>query len=281
MTSENETSGTERAGDAVGENSVIEVNDVTFGYDGVAVLEDVSLTVGSGEFLGLVGPNGSGKSTLLRLMLGLHSPSAGTVRLFGEPAESFAAGERLGYVAQDVATAATGMPITVREVVEMGRYPHVGFGRLGATDRRTVADALDTVGIADLADKRLARLSGGQRQRAFIARALASDADLLALDEPAVGVDADSREAFYDLLAELNADGLTVVLVEHDIGVVTDRATTVACLNRRLFFHGETDGFDESDALSAAYGANQRVLHHDHSHGDVDNVNHTGHDHRP
>jgi zinc transport system ATP-binding protein len=211
-------------------------------------------------------------------MLGLHTPDSGTVRLFGEPAHSFSAGERLGYVAQDVATAATGMPITVREVVEMGRYPRVGLGRFSPEDHEIVDKALETVGITDLTDRRLARLSGGQRQRAFIARALAGDADLLALDEPAVGVDADSRAAFYDLLADLNSQGLTVVLVEHDIGVVTDHASTVACLNRRLFFHGETDGFADSDALSEAYGANQRVLHHDHSHDDTDS---THHEHRP
>ncbi|QCJ46186.1 metal ABC transporter ATP-binding protein [Haloprofundus sp. MHR1] len=256
--------------------TAIELSDVTFGYTDTPVVEDVSLSVEEGEFLGLVGPNGSGKSTLLRLMLGLASPDAGTVELFGESARSFDAGERLGYVAQDVANAATEMPITVREVVEMGRYPHVGFGRLGAEDRRIVADALDTVGVAELADRRLAHLSGGQRQRVFIARALAGEADLLALDEPAVGVDADSREAFYDLLRDLNDDGLTVVLIEHDIGVVTEHATTVACLNRRLFFHGEPSGFAESDALSRAYGANQRMLEHDHSH---DHAHDSTHDH--
>ncbi|KTG09568.1 ABC transporter ATP-binding protein [Haloprofundus marisrubri] len=246
--------------------SAIDLSNVTFGYTDTPVVEDVSLTVEEGEFLGLVGPNGSGKSTLLRLMLGLVRPDAGNVELFGEPARSFDAGERIGYVAQDVASAATEMPITVREVVEMGRYPHIGFGRFGTEDRRIVADALDTVGVTDLADRRLAHLSGGQRQRVFIARALAGEADLLALDEPAVGVDAESREAFYDLLRELNEGGLTVVLIEHDIGVVTEHATTVACLNRQLFFHGEPSGFADSDALAQAYGANQRMLEHDHDH---------------
>ncbi|WP_101294466.1 metal ABC transporter ATP-binding protein [Halegenticoccus soli] len=247
------------------DGAVIEVSNVTFGYGGSPVLEDVSLTVEAGEFLGLVGPNGSGKSTLLRLVLGLHRPDSGEIRLFGEPARAFDDGERVGYVAQDVTGGTREMPITVREVVTMGRYPRVRFGRVGSRDRRIVTEAMETVGVDHLADRRLAHLSGGQRQRVFIARALAGEADLLALDEPAVGVDAESREAFYDLLHELNGRGITVVLIDHDIGVVTEHASRVACLNRRLFFHGDPDGFAESDALARAYGANQRLLDHDHS----------------
>ncbi len=156
------------------------------------------------------------------------------------------------------------MPVTVAEVVRMGRYPGRLYRRFDAADRRAVAAALDRVGIADLADRRIGRLSGGQRQRAFIARALAAEADLLALDEPTVGVDAESREAFYDLLGELNAEGITVLLVEHDIGVVTTHASEIACLNRALFFHGDPDSFVETDALAEAYGAGHHVVAHDH-----------------
>jgi len=146
----------------------------------------------------------------------------------------------------------------------MGRYPRRLFGRFRDSDREAIASALDRVGIADLADRRVGRLSGGQRQRVFIARALAAEAALLALDEPTVGVDADSREAFYDLLHELNGEGLTIVLIEHDIGVVTTHATEIACLNRELFFHGDPETFVETDALAEAYGADQGVLHHGH-----------------
>ncbi|WP_336359187.1 metal ABC transporter ATP-binding protein [Haladaptatus sp. ZSTT2] len=257
--------------------AIIAVENVSFGYGARPVVEDVSLTVEAGEFLGLVGPNGSGKSTLLKLMLGLLAPDSGRITLFGEPATEFSHGERIGYVAQDVTSAAKEMPITVREVVTMGRYPRVGFGRLTARDRGIVNEAMETVDIAHLEARRLTHLSGGQRQRVFIARALAAEADLLALDEPAVGVDAESREAFYDLLKQLNGDGLTIILIEHDIGVVTEHATNIACINRRLFFHGEPAGFTASDALAEAYGANQRVLHHDHAHPDHDpNHNETG-----
>ncbi|NHN48308.1 metal ABC transporter ATP-binding protein [Halostella sp. JP-L12] len=244
--------------------AVVDVEDATFGYGDRPVVEDVSLSVESGEFLGLVGPNGSGKSTLLSLVLGLRRPDSGSVRLFGEPAHEFGDGERVGYVAQNVGGTPARMPVTVREVVTMGRYPRVGVGRLSDADREAVRRAMATVGVDDLADRPIADLSGGQRQRAFIARALAGEADLLVLDEPAVGVDAESRSAFYDLLAGLNDEGLTIVLVEHDIGVVTGHATSVACINCSLRYHGDPEGFVESDALSRAYGANQRLLQHDH-----------------
>jgi zinc transport system ATP-binding protein len=243
--------------------TAVEVDNVTFRYGDRPVLSSVSVVVEDGEFLGLVGPNGSGKSTLLELVLGLHKPDQGKVRLFGQPPQEGRKGGRIGYVAQD-ATAVSGIPVTVREIVSAARSSHFGFGFTGKEDRRAVERALETVGIANLADRRVSRLSGGQQQRTFIARALAVDAEILVLDEPTVGVDAESREEFYDLLHNLNGDGLTVILVEHDIGVVTEHADRIACLNRTLYFHGNADEFEASGVLTDAYGANQRRLHHDH-----------------
>lgn len=242
------------------ETSDIALENVSFGYTDVPVVESVSLTVEAGEYLGLVGPNGSGKSTLLTLMLGLHEPDTGTVRLFGEPAHAFSDGGRVGYVAQNAMDVMVTMPITVREIVAMGRYPHAGFARLSDADREITDRALEQVGIAEFAREPIGHLSGGQRQRVFIARALAAKADLLALDEPMVGVDADSRERFYDLLRELNEQGMTIVLIEHDIGVVTERANRIACVNQEVYFHGDPANFVESDAFSRAYGANQQPL---------------------
>ena len=233
----------------------ISVANVSFAYDEQPVLKDVSLSVGEGEFLGLIGPNGSGKTTLLKIMLGLQTPDSGTVELFGEPATSFKAGTRLGYVSQQSSRADATMPVTVREVVTMGRYAHAGLRPLRAADRRAVDDALERVGITALEDRRINRLSGGQKQRAYIARALASEADLLALDEPTVGVDADSAERFYDLLDELNDDGMTVVLIDHDIGVVTEHADMMACLDGELYAHCETQRFLQSDALERAFSS--------------------------
>jgi zinc transport system ATP-binding protein len=238
---------------------VVELSDVSFGYTATPVVEDVTLRIDAAEYVAMVGPNGSGKSTLMRLMLGLLRPDAGEARLFGEPAHAFDDGSRLGYVAQH-ASAAKEMPITVREVVKMGRFPHVGFRRLSGPDWAVVDDAIETVGMDAFADRRVTQLSGGQRQRTFIARALASEADLLVLDEPTVGVDAESVDAFYDLLETLNAGGITVLLVEHDLGAVVDHADRVVCLNREVYFDGPADEFVESDALGRAFGTTAAML---------------------
>ena len=243
---------------------LLDVDAVTFAYGDQPVIDGVSLDVEAGAFLGLVGPNGSGKTTLLELIIGLRRPDSGTVRLFGDPPHESKHGERIGFVPQTVSDTNGAMPITVREAVRMGRYAHTPMGRFTDNDRAAVEAALARVGITDLADRRVGRLSGGQRQRAFIARALASEADLLALDEPTVGVDADSREAFYDLLHDLNEDGITIILIEHDIGIVTTHASEIACLNRELYFHGDPDSFVETDALADAYGGGQSLIHHQH-----------------
>jgi zinc transport system ATP-binding protein len=238
---------------------VVAVENVTFGYTSIPVVADVSLSIEAGEYVAVVGPNGSGKSTLLQLVLGLLRPDEGSTRLFGSPAHSFEDGARIGYVAQNV-SAANEMPITVREVVKMGRYPHVGFGLLDAEDKETVERALETVGLTGLANRRITQLSGGQRQRVFIARALASQADLLVLDEPTVGVDAESVEAFYDLLEALNDNGITVLLIEHDLSAVTEHAERVVCMNREVYFDGPTSEFVESNALARAFGTSAQFL---------------------
>ncbi|KAB1193481.1 ATP-binding cassette domain-containing protein [Haloferax sp. MBLA0076] len=235
------------------EEAIVELSNVEFGYTASPVVEDISLRIDPGEYVAVVGPNGSGKSTLMKLMLGLLRPDDGTATLFGEPSHVFDDGARIGYVAQH-ASASKEMPITVREVVRMGRFPHVGFGRLSAEDDRIVDDALETVGMTAFANRRVTKLSGGQRQRAFIARALASEADLLVLDEPTVGVDAESVDAFYELLESLNESGITILLIEHDLSAVTEHADRVVCLNREIYFDGPTEEFVESDALARAFG---------------------------
>jgi len=234
---------------------VITLENVSFAYDDQPVLENVSLAVEEGAFLGLVGPNGSGKTTLLKIMLGLQRPDSGTASLFGTPATAFREGARLGYVSQQSTESDAMMPVTVREVVRMGRYAHAGIGRLSAVDRAAVDDAIRTVGITDLEDRRISQLSGGQRQRAYIARALASEAELLALDEPTVGVDTDSVEAFYALLDDLHRQGITVVLIEHDIGLLAEHAETMACLDGKLYEHCDTQSFLEGNALQQVFSS--------------------------
>jgi zinc transport system ATP-binding protein len=242
-----------------GEDPIIELAGVDFGYTTTPVVEDITLRVDPGEYVAVVGPNGSGKSTLMKLMLGLLRPDEGVARLFSEPSHEFDDGSRIGYVAQ-TASASKEMPITVREVVKMGRFPQVGFGRLSEADWERVDAALDTVGMTAFANRRVTQLSGGQRQRAFIARALASEADLLVLDEPTVGVDAESVEAFYDLLESLNEQCITILLIEHDLSAVTNHAERVVCLNREIYFDGPTDEFVDSEALVRTFGTAASAL---------------------
>ena len=159
------------------------------------MLEDVSLEVGAGEFVAIAGPNGGGKTTLLRLVLGLERPTAGTVRVFGQAGGKSVDGARIGYLPQRARLIGEA-PVTVREVVSTGRLAPAGiWGPLRRADREAVARAIDTVGLADRADSPLRTLSGGMQQRALIAKALASEPTLLALDEPTTGVDAESQES--------------------------------------------------------------------------------------
>ncbi|QCS44594.1 metal ABC transporter ATP-binding protein [Natrinema versiforme] len=250
---------TTSSGTSSSTEAVIELSGIDFGYTSTPVVEDISLRIDPGEYVAVVGPNGSGKSTLMKLMVGLLRPDEGVAKLFGEPSRQFDDGERIGYVAQH-ASASKEMPITVREVVKMGRFPHVGFGRLSSEDWDIVDRALDTVGMSAFANRRVTQLSGGQRQRAFIARALASEADLLVLDEPTVGVDMESVEAFYNLLDSLNSNGITVLLIEHDLGAVTEHAERVICLNREIYFDGPANEFVESNALARAFGTTANLL---------------------
>lgn len=244
--------------------AVVEADAVTYAYGETVAVQDISMTVAEGGFLGLIGPNGSGKTTLLHLLLGLKTPDTGTVRLFGEPADAFDDGNRIGYVSQRATDRGETMPVSVREAVLMGRFSLIGHRRVTQTDYDRVTDALERVGIAELADRRISTLSGGQRQRTFIARALAKDADLLVLDEPTVGVDIESRSAFYELLGALNDDGITIILVEHDIETVTTHADQLVCIDRTLQYNGDAHAFLDTETLSDVYGDTGRLLYHDH-----------------
>ncbi|MFC7440199.1 metal ABC transporter ATP-binding protein [Laceyella putida] len=247
---------------------VIEIRDLHFSYEEQKVLDDVNFVVDRGQFLGLVGPNGSGKSTLVKCILGLLKPEQGEVRLFGEPVRYSRAGSRLGYVSQKANSFNLGFPATVKEVVASGLYGQLGlFRRMKQTDWDKVDQAIGKVGLTEYRDRNIGKLSGGQQQRAFIARALVADPELLILDEPTVGVDVKSTEQFYQLLTELHRHhGLTLLLVTHDIGVLSTYVDQVACLNKRLFFHGDPDEFAEreQEILTRAYGHDIQIVSHHH-----------------
>lgn len=227
------------AASAVTDAALIAAHGVRFDYAGDPVLDGVDLRVDPGEFVALVGPNGSGKSTLLKVLLGVLAPAGGSVELFGAaPSRAMARG-RLGYVPQRPALAIE-LPATVREIVATGRLS-LGrwWRRADATDREAVQHAIESVGLAGKADTPLNELSGGQQQRTFIARAFASEPDLLILDEPIAGVDAGAQRRFRDALVHLIADhGSGVLLVSHELSAVADDLDRVLVLRRRIVFDG-------------------------------------------
>ena len=219
---------------------VVELRGVSYAYDGgPAVLRDVDLAVEEGEFVAVAGPNGGGKTTLLRILLGLARPTAGTARLFGEPAHRFSRRASLGYLAQR-SRLGTDAPATVREVVGAGRLAAGGLlGPLRARERAIVAQAIADVGLEAHADAPLARLSGGQQQRAFIAKALAGEPSLLVLDEPTAGVDPGAQEALARLLERLHRERrVTVVYVSHEFGAVENVVKRLVLVRGGIVFDG-------------------------------------------
>ncbi len=212
---------------------IIDIERVSFAYDGQPVLEDISLRVDPGDFLAVLGPNGGGKTTLLRLVLGLLAPSAGSIRVFGR--EPRLAAGRIGYVPQ-VVDVRPDFPMTVLDATLMGLMTPGGRGRRpGPAERDAAREALERVGLAGRENARIGELSGGQKQRAYIARALVSGPELLLLDEPTSSIDPQGKFCFFDLLSELGR-GVTIVVVSHDVSVVSARVSCVACVNRRLTY---------------------------------------------
>jgi zinc transport system ATP-binding protein len=197
---------------------VLRLDHAGIGYDGQPVIEDASLTVQQGEVVAVLGANGSGKSTLVRGILGLAQHQAGTIEAFGTPISHLRQRWRIGYVPQRH-TLAAGIPATVTEVVSSGRLARTRpWRRLGHSDRAQVRAAIGLVGLGARHRSVVAELSGGQQRRVLVARALAGDAELLILDEPTAGVDAENQHALADTMATLSAGGTTILLVAHELG---------------------------------------------------------------
>jgi zinc transport system ATP-binding protein len=218
----------------------IALHGLSYAYPGgPPVLTGVDLEVPAGQFVGIAGPNGGGKTTLVRLALGLARPTAGEALLFGRPAHAFDERSRLGYLAQR-ALVGIEAPVTVQELVFAGRVPRRGLFRpYSGADRRAVRDAIGRVGLSERTDDPVRRLSGGQRQRAHIAKALAGEPDLLVLDEPTAGVDADAQESFAALLEDLHAElGTTILYVSHEFGAVEQFVERLVLVRGGIVFDG-------------------------------------------
>lgn len=232
--------------------------DVTAGYGERTALERVSLAVEPGSLLAVVGPNGAGKSTLLKLMAGLLTPWTGRLEVLGAPPGREA--RRIAYVPQ-AELVDWAFPVTVDDVVMMGRFPRLGpIRRPGPDDRRAVADALEKVHMNDHRRTQIGRLSGGQRRRVFLARALAAEPDLFLLDEPVTGIDATTQELLMDLLEAEARRGKTVVATTHDLACAAQRFHHVLAVNRTIVAHGPSNLVLDADVLARAYGGHLLVL---------------------
>ncbi len=227
---------------------IIKINDVFFSYNDHPVLEDVNLNIGEGDFVIVIGPNGGGKTTLLKLILGLLEPDRGDVRVMGQSPRK--AAPHIGYVPQDVHINRN-FPITAIDVVLMGLLsPEKPWRRHTGADRQAAMAALEHLGIGDLAQRKIAALSGGQRQRVFIARALVTRPELMLLDEPTASIDARGQAELFNILKNLNRE-VTIMVVSHDLMVISRYAKSVACVNRTLFYHDQAEITEEM--LNAMY----------------------------
>jgi len=236
---------------------LVRLENIWVHYDNVAILEGVDLSIKQDDFLGIIGPNGGGKTTLLRVILGLVKPSRGEVTVLGGTPERNR--KFIGYIAQS-SLFDHDFPISVLEVVLMGRYGKVGLiKRFSNEDKRLALKALETVEMLDCKDRQIGSLSGGEQQRVFIARALVAEPRMLLLDEPTTGVDTPMQTEFYELLAKLKHT-MAIVLVSHDISAVSIYVDSIACLNHQLYYHGSKEVGPE--ILEATYKCPVQMIAH-------------------
>ncbi|MCX5850761.1 MAG: ABC transporter ATP-binding protein [Deltaproteobacteria bacterium] len=241
---------------------IIEIDHVSFSYEGLHALEDVSFTVHERDFISIVGPNAGGKTTLMKLILGLLKPSRGTVRVFGQPPAKTRS--RIGYMPQH-ASLDPFFPVSVLDVVLMGRLGNGHkLGLFRRNDREAAMEALREVEMYPFRQRSFSTLSGGQRQRVLIARALTSRPELLLLDEPTSNIDIAVETELYELLKRLN-ERITILLVTHDLGFVSKYVKSVACVNRKVVVHPTSE--ISGEMIYEMYGSQVHMIRHDHMAG--------------
>lgn len=226
---------------------VIKVTNLSYSYDSIPSLDHISFTVDKGDFLGIIGPNGAGKTTLFQCMLGIVNDFSGEINLFGFDIKQVKKMlQRVGYVPQKKSVEQA-FPATVREIVSLGM-----MGKKISKD--SIDNAIEFVELGAYRNKRIGELSEGQQQRVIIAKALVMQPELLILDEPTTGIDSTAQQKFYDLLTKLNKDkGITIVWSSHDLNAVEKLASKVACIDRKLFFHGESEDFFGNEERMKSY----------------------------
>ena len=244
-----------------GGQPVVELKNVTAGYESQVVLSDVSLKIMPGDFVGFLGPSGSGKTTLLRTILGASRLYRGEALVNGHKVTR--RHSRAGYVPQ-LETIDWNFPVTAGEVVMMGFSRHSPFFPWHRkADWRTARSIMERLGIAHLENRHIQQLSGGQQQRVFLARALVGDPSLLVLDEPTSGVDIKTRDEVMHLLHELNHQGITIAMTTHEINAVAAHLPWLVCLNGEILAEGPPTEVISSDILRRTYGAEMPVIEYE------------------
>ena len=240
------------------EDAPLSIHDMTVAYHRRPVLWDVDLDLPSGKLIGLIGPNGAGKSTLIKAAMDLVPKASGRVRVFGKPYRRNR--RRVGYVPQRESVD-WDFPVSALDVVTMGRYGRIGWCLPVTKKHRDAArEALDRVGIADLAGRQISQLSGGQQQRTFLARALVQDADLYLMDEPFAAVDAATEQAIVRILQDLRSAGKTALVVHHDLQTVEAYFDHLVLLNMRVVAEGPTEDVFTPENLRHTYGGKLTLL---------------------
>jgi zinc transport system ATP-binding protein len=237
--------------------NVISVDNLTFCYNGLEVISDISFTVRKGDYLGIAGPNGSGKSTLIKNILGILQPQKGRVNIFGQPLISFNQWNRIGYLPQRINSLNQHFPGTVEEIVQLG------MKKKNPVDLKR---ALEMMGIAHLAARLIGELSYGEQQRTMLARTLINQPDLLIFDEPTTALDPETREIFYSLTGEMNrTKGTTIVLITHDTSVIGKYACNLLYLDKKIIFSGTFEDFCASPDMTGFFGPiSQHMICHQH-----------------
>ncbi len=234
----------------------INFNNVNFNFDSATVLEDVSFVINSGDFISILGPNGGGKTTMAKLMLGIYTPNSGKVLIQGKSPRQTR--DIIGYVPQ-YSLFDPNFPVSVMDVVLMGRINNFSI-RYSKNDKEKAEKAMENVGINDLRSKPYSDLSGGQRQRVLIARAIATDPQILLLDEPTANVDAAVEYKMSAMLGKLQKT-MTILLITHDLGFVSELVNKVICVNKKVHIH-PTSGITE-EHIRELYHDNMKIVRHD------------------
>lgn len=241
---------------------LVELRQVSFGYDSAPVLEHVDLHLHQGQFAALVGPSGAGKTSLLKLLLGSLRASSGAILMSGRRVDG-SPPPQVAYVPQ-VETVNWNFPVTVEQVVLMGRVRNSGWWPWPtAEDRRQARSVLERLEIGALANRHIRDLSGGQQQRVFLARALIAQPALLVLDEPTSGVDMRTAETVLHLLADLNRQGITILMTTHDLNAAAAHTPWVICLNRSVIAQGPPEIVFTEEILNRTYQGDMIVVRQD------------------